>query len=207
MRNIQSKLSARGRSLRAPAAVALSVFACLAAAPAPAAAPFEAPAEGPVLHVTWAFHADTLAELAGRADLVVLAEHVLTRPGRTAGRGEDAIPFTLNGFRALSTLVGEVEGAVVLVEQTGGARPDGRRLSIHDGGPFRTGERYLLFLQSKGNGLYFQINDQARYRVEEGRLAAVAPGDPVAAALHGRPVERALELVRGAIPDGLPAGR
>jgi hypothetical protein len=139
----------------------------------------------------------TPAGLVAGADLIVIAEHVSAEPGRVVGEGEDATPFTNNTFRVQELLKGEHNGTSLVVEQTGGLLPTGVVLSINDGGPYEQGRSYLLFLKDRGDGVYYVINHQARYLIEEGLLQGVDPADPVVASINGQ----ALAQVRGAIRE------
>lgn len=155
---------------------------------------------GLLAHATWVFQAQSLSDLVERADLIVIAEHGLAKPGRIAGRGQGEVPFTLNGFIVHSVLKGEFEDDVLLVEQTGGRLPSGEVLRIDDGGPFEPGKHYLLFLADQGTGLYYQLNQQARYGIDRNRLVGIEPSDAVVAQLHGRRLDTVLRDIRGAMP-------
>jgi len=143
--------------------------------------------------VQWAEVYRTPDGLVAGADLIVVARHVTAQPGRLAG----TIPFTYNGFEIERLIKGAHAGNDLIVEQTGGRMPDGAMLSIDDGGAFRPGQRYLLFLEAQGrNGVYYQINHQARYEIgSDGLLRGVDPADRVVAAFNRQEAEGAIEQV------------
>lgn len=138
----------------------------------------------------WAEVYRTPAGLVGGADLIVIARHVMSQPGRVVG----TVPYTYNGFAIDSVLKGVADSRDLVVEQTGG-RMDEVILGIDDGGPFSPGKTYLLFLKSQGNGVYYQINHQARYEIDGDTLIGVDPEDRVVAAFNGRPVARARGII------------
>ena len=133
--------------------------------------------------------------LIADADLIVEARHVSAELGRVVGDGEDATPFTNNTFVVDSMLKGEFNEEYLVVEQTGGALPDQTILDIDDGGPYEPGTSYLLFLKNQGEGTYYVINHQARYRIDSA-LEGVDPTDDVVAQLHGLRLEDLREPVR-----------
>lgn len=143
--------------------------------------------------VQWAEVYRTPGGLVAGADLIVVARHVTARPGRVVG----TTPFTYNGFEIVRRIKGTHAGRDLIVEQTGGRMPDGVLLSIDDGGAFQPGRSYLLFLKAQpGNGVYYQINHQARYEIgSDGRLRGIDPGDRVVAAFDGQEAHRVAEEV------------
>jgi hypothetical protein len=138
----------------------------------------------------------TAGGLVAGADLVVEAEHIMAMPGRVVGEGEDATPFTDNTFAVSRILKGVHEGNELIIEQTGGLMGNGQVLNINDGGPYRSGAGYLLFLKSTGDGKYYLINHQARYEIKDGMLEGVDPTDPVVASMHMRTLDAGRTLVR-----------
>jgi len=158
------------------------------------AGPFASPETQTVkARVQWAEVYKTPGELVAGADLIVVARHVDSQPGRVAGD----VPFTFNGFEIQRVLKGAHPGRELVVESTGGMMQNGVVLSIDDGGPFVPGQRYLLFLKAQGsNGIYYQINHQARYEIDRsGLLKGVDPADAVVAGFNGRPLGDAIETV------------
>ena len=145
----------------------------------------------------WADVYKTPGGLVSGADLIVIAEHIGAEPGVLLGEGIHATPMTNNYFAVHSTMKGEFSGDELLVEQTGGVFGNGITLNINDGGPYDSGAMYLLFLKNQGNGVYYVINHQARYQLDEqnDKLIGVDPTDPVVAVLHGRTINRGLEGV------------
>ena len=171
-----------------------SLALVLGVATALAASHFAAPNPKTIqAKVQWAEVYRTPGGLVSGADLIVLARHVESQPGRVAG----GVPFTYNGFEIQRVLKGAHDGDDLVVEQTGGLMKDGLILGIDDGGPFVPGRSYLLFLKAQGaNGVYYQINHQARYEIErDGRLKGVDPADAVVARFHGRPLDEASAIV------------
>jgi hypothetical protein len=122
--------------------------------------------------VQWAEVYRDPGSLIASAELIVVARHVASQPGRIIGD----VPFTYNGFEIERVVKGAHHGKALIVEQTGGRMKDGTLLAIDDGGPYVPGQRYLLFLKAQGgHGVYYQINHQARYEIgREGRLKAAA---------------------------------
>lgn len=149
--------------------------------------------------VQWERVYRTPVGLIADADLIVEAKHVAAEPGRAAGEGEDATPFTNNTFAVESVLKGEFHDTDLVVEQTGGMMPDGVLMDVNDGGPFEPGESYLLFLKEQGNGMYFVINHQARYQINADVLQGVDPTDDVVAELHGQRLRTIREPIRGLV--------
>jgi hypothetical protein len=146
----------------------------------------------------WAEIYRTPDDLVAGADLIVIAKHVESQPGRVVG----TIPFTFNGFQIESVVKGVHDRDDLVVESTGGMMKDNVILGIDDGGPFVPGHRYLLFLKAQGaNGVYYQINHQARYEIDRaGMLKGVDPTEPVVAAFNGRPLSDTLDKVERRVP-------
>ena len=125
----------------------LSLVLAFGVATAMAAGPFAVPASKNVqAKAQWAEVYRTPGGLVAGADLIVLAKHVASQPGRVVGD----TPFTYNGFEIQSILKGVHDDRSLVVEQTGGQMKDGLILSIDDGGPFVPGHSYLLFLKAQG---------------------------------------------------------
>lgn len=123
--------------------------------------------------------------LVDGAEVVAVVQHVGAEPGRVVGEGDDATPFTNNYFTVEGLLKGEHNGEQLVVEQTGGMLSNGALLDINDGGRYERGQYYLLFLNRTGEGDYYLINHQSRYRVSSGFLEGVDPTDRVIARLNG----------------------
>jgi hypothetical protein len=141
----------------------------------------------------WAEVYRTPGGLVSGADLIVVAKHVASQPGRVVGD----VPFTYNGFEIRRVLKGVHDDRELVVEQTGGLMKDGLILGIDDGGPFVPGRSYLLFLKAQGaDGVYYQINHQARYELgRDGMLKGVDPADAVVALFNGRSLDEASAIV------------
>ena len=169
-------------------ALAFGVAAALAVGQIAASTPEQVQAKA-----QWAEVYRTPGGLIAGADLIVVARHVASQPGRVVGD----VPFTFNGFEIQSVLKGVHDERELVVEQTGGRRKDGRIFGIDDGGPFVPGDSYLLFLKEQGaNGVYYQINHQARYQINRnGLLKGLDPADGVVARFHGRPLGEANGLI------------
>jgi hypothetical protein len=89
-------------------------------------------------------------------------------------------------------------GEQFVLERAGGLDYEGQNVILDaDGGPFEMGASYLLFLQRQEEGpFWYQVNDQGRYRVEQDRLVAAMPDDPVASFYDGRRLDEGLGLIR-----------
>jgi hypothetical protein len=147
----------------------------------------------------------TPAQMAARADAVVLARVAGVQPGRVAfsASGEDALPFQVVELDVVRAFKGARTGDRISLERAGGTAPDGRAVHLDfDGGDFEAGATYLLFLKRQEAGpFYYQVNHQGRYLEAEGRLWAVDPDDPVAKSFEGRPVAQGLRLVERVTPS------
>lgn len=159
---------------------------------------FVMPKRQPTLTVQaqWKNIYKTPGGLVAGADLVVEAAHIMAMPGRVVGEGEDATPFTDNTFAIGRILKGVHEGDELILEQTGGIMADGQLFGINDGGPYKPGAGYLLFLKSTGDGKYYLINHQARYEIVGDALEGVDPTDPVVARMQQYNLADGRELVR-----------
>ena len=138
----------------------------------------------------------TTGGLVAGADLIVVADHMSAEAGRIVGEGEDATPFTNNTFAVESILKGVHEGPTLVLEQTGGIMADGQVFNINDGGPYEPGARYVLFLKSRGDGTYYLINYQSRYRIDGDMLDGVDPTDRVVSQIHGRTLDGGRDLIQ-----------
>ncbi|MBI3650409.1 MAG: hypothetical protein HY231_05110 [Acidobacteria bacterium] len=155
------------------------------------------PTATPTMQAQWKDVYRTPGGLVAGADLIVIADHLAAEPGRVVGEGEDATLFTNNTFAIESILKGVHEEVTLMLEQTGGVTANGQVFNINDGGAYEPGGRYLLFLKSKGDGSYYLISHQARYRIEDGEvLEGVDPTDRVVARLHKQPLDRGRSLIQ-----------
>ena len=151
-----------------------------------------------IVQAQWKDVYRTPGGLVAGADLIVIADHMKAEPGRVVGEGEDATPFTNNTFVVESILKGVHEDLTLMLEQTGGIAADGQVFNINDGGPYEPGSRYLLFLKSRGDGSYYLISYQARYRIDEGEvLEGVDPTDRVVSRLHKLTLDRGRNEIKG----------
>ena len=133
----------------------------------------------------------TPSGMVRNVDSIVLARVIEARAGRVAGSAGGELQFEVVELEVVRGLKGAAAGDRVLVER---ARLD------FDGGVFEPGATYLLFLRQQEDGPYFyQVNDQGRFLVVDGRLWASAPEDAVAGFFEGRPVSQGLGFVRQAL--------
>jgi hypothetical protein len=149
------------------------------------------------------------SELVRGVDAIALATAVSVQPGRTASsdNGEDVLRFELVNFDVTRGLKGVRTGERITLERA--AESAGGVLLDHDGGSFETGQTYLLFLkrQEDGGSYFYQVNDQGRFRVVNGRLIAARPHDKVASHWDQRTLEEGLRLVRANLRDQEPRVR
>lgn len=162
-------------------------------------------------HAAWKVKFEAPSDLPRGVDVVVLGTAVSARPGRIAfsENGEDSLPFEEVTFKVVRGMKGVKAGETVVVERAGGIDYEGHNVLLDaDGGPFEIESTYLLFLKKQEQGpFYYQVNDQGRYKVEEGRLTAVNPDDPVAGFFHGKSFSEGIgwideHLGRPATPPG-----
>lgn len=161
------------------------------------------PTASRIVQAAWKHTFESVSRMAGGVDAIVLAEAVQVRPGRIAysDNGEDALPFEEVVFRVARGLKGAQPGSELVVERAGGRDLDDHVILLDaDGGPFTLGRTYLLFLMRQEDGPnFYQVNDQARFDVEDGRLRAASPDGPVASFLHGRNLAEALGVVEDSL--------
>ena len=137
----------------------------------------------PRSQAAWAFEAQNPGALARYAESIVLAQVVATYPGRvaTSANGEDLLPFQIVELHVQNALKGSFPDGRVYVERAGGREPGTgvEHVIDIDGGEFDVGGTYLLFLneQPGDTGLYYQVNDQARYELVGERLRSIE-GEP-----------------------------
>ena len=151
----------------------------------------------------WAFVADSAPSLVWNSEAIVFAETVAVHPGRVASSdgGEDLLPFQIVEFKVSNTLKGSFPDGRLFVERAGGFEPVNRVFHTIDidGGEFVLGHSYLLFLneQPGDTGLFYQVNDQGRYELIDGRLQAIDPdGDRVQQLFQGRKRGEATAMLR-----------
>ena len=159
----------------------------------------------PSSSAAWLFGARDLSELVRYADVIAVAKHTVTYPGRVAvdDSGQDDLPFELNDFEIRLGMKGARASDHLLVERAGGITADGDQVNIDaDGGDFETAATYLLFLKQQEDGsFHYQINDQARFQVVDGRLAGVEEHDPVSRTLNGKTLREAIDLISAELRD------
>jgi hypothetical protein len=155
--------------------------------------------EQTVMSPMWAFYAETPTGLIAHSDLIVVADHQKA----AAGRQEGNLGFTNNTFEISSILKGTHNGSSLLLEQTGnytqakhGAAHGGVVLDSHDGGEYLPGTTYVLFLKDQGNGMFYLINPQGRYELDNGTLTGVDGNDNVVKAFNGKTINAARTLVK-----------
>jgi hypothetical protein len=150
-------------------------------------------------HAAWKVKFNAPSELPRGVDAIALATAVSSGPGRLAfsDNGEDSLPFEEVTFEVSRGIKGLRAGEQFILERAGGIDYEGQNVILDaDGGPFEMGATYLLFLQRQEDGpFWYQVNDQGRYRVEEDRLVAAVPDDPVASFYDGRRLEEGMGLI------------
>lgn len=140
-------------------------------------------------HTAWKdIYAEPGDQIRG-VDAVVVARLASKSPGRIAFSDDpsDAVPFELNHFVVEQGFKGVRAGQTITVERVGGAI-DGQHVSLDaDGGEYKEGERYLLFVNRQPeSSFYYLVNDQGRYAVNaEGQLRPVSSEGAVSAQLAG----------------------
>ncbi len=151
----------------------------------------------PGLQASWAETFDNLGRMTFSSDAVVLATVAGSRPGRVVDTAGGQLPFTLVDLSVTRAIRGDV-GGLITVEQTGGDTLE-NAIYIHGaGGAYLPNQQVILFLKKQPETDYYcLINPQGRFSVEEGRLVAVTPEDPVAQVLNMKGVNEALGLIRG----------
>lgn len=102
------------------------------------------------------------------ADAVAFVSVVGSAPGRTVTVSTVTLPFTNVTMKVLEAAKGVATGAVIVVEQTGGATPNGTLVSDTDP-PYRTGTTHLLLLRSIPAGFRI-ISSVGRYDVVGGAI-------------------------------------
>ena len=147
----------------------------------------------------WKHTFTSLEAMTAEVDVIAVVQVMSIGPGRVAlsDGGGDALPFELVHASVVQGIKGIGRGDSVAIERAGGTTPDGDTVEIDaDGGSFEEGGTYLLFLKRQEDGPYFyQVNDEARFRSERGRLRAVRPEGDVARVLHGRAIGEAVSLI------------
>ena len=121
-----------------------------------------------------------LAGLVRAAPLIIIGRVIKITPGRKAGKGEAQLQFNDCRVQVEQRLKGQSE-PIVVVEQVDMSG----RIVLNLGPPYRTGERYVLFLQPGEPGRFITI-PQGRYRLHDRKVQALRLG-PVADSLDGKP--------------------
>lgn len=151
----------------------------------------------------WAQNFKGLDEAVRGVDLIVLAKVEKVSKGRTAlsdAGTKGSIEYNAIDFQVERILKGKYKRLTLTLEQTAGVwTARNRKMSIDDGGSYKEGERYILFLnkQPKKN-IYYLVNSQGRFNFKGDKLCATLPGDPVACCLHGASETDALKVILGA---------
>jgi hypothetical protein len=147
-------------------------------------------AASPPVSASWAFRPRTVEELADRAKLVVEAEVAGVRRGAPMWpRGDSphatAIPTQRIDLEVVDGLRGgAAAGDELTLFKTGGER-GGAALSLEGDPPYREGERYVLFLEPRGDGTYIPSAPDGRLRLgADGEAEPLIEG-PVGDALRG----------------------
>lgn len=155
--------------------------------------------EQPRFQAAWKDVFDRPDSMVRSVDLIVVARHLGTSPGRVAFSSDpaDAVPFELNHFVVERGMKGVRPGSSITVERLGGDR-DGESIVLDaDGGPYEAGSLYVLFLNKQDESSnYYLVNDEGRYAVDSSdRLIPAAADGAVAAALRGQTVADLASLV------------
>jgi hypothetical protein len=139
--------------------------------------------------------------MARDVDAVVVAVAAGGRPGRVAyaANGLGALHFELNDFVVENAIKGAATGETLTVERAGGGPDAGPSAGGHDGGPYKEGQRYLLFLRRQSSSPYlYLVHPEGRYSVEDDdRLTTEAEG-PVATRLYGQSLREVAALLQAA---------
>ncbi len=158
--------------------------------------------KGPLSQTAWVYKGTDARELFDYADVVALVTVQETFPGRVVvvNEGEDKLPYQMVEFTVDQAVKGGVvAGDRYMLERAGGMDPDGIYHNIDaDGGEYASGTQYLLFLkwQENNSGMFYLVNDSARYEVRGNRLIGLDPDDAVTAQFHNRRVKRTVNLLR-----------
>lgn len=139
-------------------------------------------------HAAWKDTFDTPGAMMRGVDAIVLARYTGTSPGRVAysDNPEDAVPFELNHFVVEQGMKGIAAGTSITVERVGGVANGESVVLDADGGPYVSGEQYVLFLNKQAESpFYYVVNDQARYGVDRDRRLVSESEGSVAGALNG----------------------
>jgi hypothetical protein len=146
-------------------------------------------AKSPPVSASWAFRPRTVEELAARAKLVVEAEVAGVRRGAPMWpRGDSpyatAIPTQRIDLKVTDSLRGAASaGDELTLFKTGGER-EGMVLSLEGDPPYRVGERYVLFLEPRGDGTFIPSAPDGRLRLGADGAEPLIEG-PVGEALRG----------------------
>ncbi len=138
---------------------------------------------------SWVYKTNDPAKMARDVDAIVVARWVRVSPGRIAysSNAEDALAFELNDFAVEEVIKGTGVGGFLTIERVA-TDQDGRTAVFdHDGGPFVSDTRYLLFLKKQPETSFFiQINDEGRYVVDSSSRLRTSGSGKVADAFGGR---------------------
>ena len=138
---------------------------------------------------SWAFRPRTVEELASRAKLVVEAEVTGVRRGAPMWpRGDSPYATAIPTQRIDVKVVDGVRGAAspgdeLTLFKTGGER-EGMVLSLEGDPPYRESERYVLFLEPRGDGTFIPSAPDGRLRLGADGVEPLIEG-PVGEALRG----------------------
>lgn len=155
----------------------------------------------------WAYRTNDAGQMARDVDAVVVVRFSGATPGRTvsSASGESTLQFELVELVVEAAVKGARRGDSLTVERVSS---DGavQVTFDQDGGPYRVGERYLLFLRKQpGSGFYYLVNDEGRYSIAaDDRLRPVAEGR-VADQLAGTSLAEARSFLGRALRGAAPA--
>ena len=155
---------------------------------------------GPAMNIYWAFRPDALGPLAIRSQAAVTATVEAIAPGTplvTADEPDVApIPTSLVTVNVDDRWFGEVADRFV-VFMTGSSE-----VWSPEAPPFKVGERYVLFVEPRGDGTYFMTAPDGRLIIVDGTVQPVAAGE-MAEKVRGKSVE-AIRRAAKAAKEGKP---
>lgn len=117
-------------------------------------------------HTAWKDVYGNAPDQIRAVDKIVVARLIGKSPGRVAVSSDpsDVVPFELNHFEVEQGIKGVNVGDTITVERVGGEVGGQRVILDADGGEYKEGERYLLFLNRQPESTYYYVvNDEGRY--------------------------------------------
>lgn len=132
----------------------------------------------PLVHATWYYRPETLAEALELAEVVVVAQVTgvhdapdIVVPVKALENGEDRIPNQRIAFKVNRIIKGEIDRTFDLFH-TGN-----ESFVLAGDPPYEVGQRYVLFLMPREDGSYLVVSPEGRYQVTgEGLIPASEAG-------------------------------